>query len=65
MIYRSPYPDVVIPEVSVVDYVLRRAPEFGEKAALIDAVTLDDVKAQAEALLSAPPTIITVGPAGA
>ncbi|WP_370196981.1 M16 family metallopeptidase [Aurantimonas sp.] len=32
---------------------------------LIDAVTLDDVKAQAEALLSAPPTIITVGPAGA
>ncbi|MEE2899749.1 MAG: 4-coumarate--CoA ligase family protein [Gemmatimonadota bacterium] len=39
MIYRSPYPDVVIPEMSVVDYVLRRAPEFGEKAALIDGVT--------------------------
>ncbi len=39
MIFRSPYPDVVIPEMSVVDYVLRRAPEFGGKAALIDGVT--------------------------
>ena len=39
MIFRSPYPDVVIPDISVVDYVLQRAPEFGEKAALIDGVT--------------------------
>ena len=39
MIFRSPYPDVVIPEMSVVDYVLQRAPEFGGKAALIDGVT--------------------------
>jgi len=39
VIFRSPYPDVVIPEMSVVDYVLRRAPEFGGKAALIDGVT--------------------------
>ncbi|MCH7531901.1 MAG: 4-coumarate--CoA ligase family protein [Gemmatimonadetes bacterium] len=37
--FRSPYPDVVIPEMSVVDYVLQRAPEFGGKAALIDGVT--------------------------
>ena len=39
MIFRSPYADVVIPEMSVVDYVLQRAPEFGGKAALIDGVT--------------------------
>ncbi|HIC52744.1 MAG TPA: hypothetical protein EYO97_02835, partial [Gemmatimonadetes bacterium] len=39
LIFRSPYPDVVIPDISVVDYVLQRAPEFGEKAALIDGVT--------------------------
>ena len=39
MIFRSPYPDVVIPDMSVVDYVLQRAPEFGGKAALIDGVT--------------------------
>ncbi|MEF2551453.1 pitrilysin family protein [Aurantimonas sp. A2-1-M11] len=36
-----------------------------ERQELIDAVTLDDVKAQAKALLSVAPTIITVGPAGA
>jgi acyl-CoA synthetase (AMP-forming)/AMP-acid ligase II len=39
MIYKSPYPDVEIPDVSVTDFILSRAPEFGAKAALIDGVT--------------------------
>ena len=41
-----------------IDYIDRRK-------ALIDAVTLDEVKAAAKKLLSAEPTIVTVGPAGA
>ena len=36
MIFRSPYPDVEVPEVSFTEYVLRRADELAEKAALID-----------------------------
>ena len=36
-----------------------------ERQALIDAVTLDDVKAAAKRLLDTAPTVVTVGPAGA
>ena len=36
MIFRSPHPSVTIPEISLTDYVLRRADELGEKPALID-----------------------------
>ncbi|MBP0616710.1 M16 family metallopeptidase [Jiella mangrovi] len=36
-----------------------------ERQSLIDAVTLDDVKAEAKRLLDTQPTIVTVGPAGA
>jgi acyl-CoA synthetase (AMP-forming)/AMP-acid ligase II len=38
-IIRSPYPDVEIPDVSLVDYVLGPAEERGDKPALIDAAT--------------------------
>ncbi|WP_370640122.1 M16 family metallopeptidase [Aurantimonas sp. HBX-1] len=41
-----------------IDYIDRRKE-------LIDAVTMDEVKAMAQRLLSAEPTVITVGPAGA
>jgi zinc protease len=41
-----------------IDYIDKRQ-------GLIDAVTLDDVKRMAKQLLSAEPTVITVGPAGA
>ena len=41
-----------------IDYIDRRQ-------GLIDAVTLDDVKRMAKALLVNPPTVVTVGPAGA
>ena len=34
---RSPFPDVEIPDVSLSDFVLARAAEFGNAAALIDA----------------------------
>jgi acyl-CoA synthetase (AMP-forming)/AMP-acid ligase II len=37
MVFRSPYPDVVIPEVALTPFVLRRALELGDKPALIDA----------------------------
>ncbi|MCW4115290.1 insulinase family protein [Aurantimonas sp. MSK8Z-1] len=40
------------------DYIDRRE-------GLIDAVTMDDVKAMAKTLLSVDPTVVTVGPAGA
>ncbi|MCQ8782050.1 M16 family metallopeptidase [Mangrovibrevibacter kandeliae] len=40
------------------DYIDRRE-------GLIDAVTMDDVKAMARTLLSVDPTVVTVGPAGA
>jgi len=39
MIFRSPYPDVVIPETTVTEYVLRGAERFAEKTALIDGPT--------------------------
>jgi AMP-binding enzyme len=37
MVVRSPFPDVEIPDVSLSDFVLARAGELGDKAALIDA----------------------------
>lgn len=39
MIFRSPYSDVLIPEISVPEFVLQGAGARGEKAALIDAAT--------------------------
>jgi acyl-CoA synthetase (AMP-forming)/AMP-acid ligase II len=39
MIFRGPYPEVVIPEVSFTQLVLRRAQELGSKPALIDGPT--------------------------
>ncbi len=39
MIYRSPLPDVEIPDVPLVDYVLARAEELGDKPALIDGTS--------------------------
>lgn len=39
MIFRSPYPDVVIPEVSVPEFVLQRARERDDKPALIDGTS--------------------------
>jgi len=41
MIFRSPYPDVTIPDSPVTPFVLRRATELAEKPALIDAATGD------------------------
>lgn len=39
MIYRSPLPDIEIPEITLTEYVIGAAAEFGEKVALLDAVT--------------------------
>lgn len=39
MIFSSPHPAVTIPEISLTDFVLQRAAEFGEKPALIDGQT--------------------------
>jgi acyl-CoA synthetase (AMP-forming)/AMP-acid ligase II len=39
MTFRSPLPDVEIPEISLTDYVLARAGELGDKPALIDGPT--------------------------
>ena len=36
---RSPFPDVDIPDVSLTDFLLARAGDFGDKPALIDAPT--------------------------
>ena len=36
MIFKGYYPDVTIPEVSLPEFVLHRAKELGDKAALID-----------------------------
>ncbi len=36
MIHRSPLPDVVIPEVAITEFVLRRASEIPDRAAIID-----------------------------
>lgn len=39
MIFRSPYPDVTIPEIPLTAYVLRHARDLGEKPALIDGLS--------------------------
>ena len=39
MIFSSPHEAVTIPETSLAEYVLQRAPEFGNKPALIDGST--------------------------
>jgi acyl-CoA synthetase (AMP-forming)/AMP-acid ligase II len=39
VIFRSPHPDVSIPDVPLTPFVLRRAEELGEKPALIDGTT--------------------------
>ena len=39
MIFRGPYPDVTIPEVSITDFILPTTREFKDKAALIDGPT--------------------------
>jgi len=39
MAYRSPFPDVAIPDVTVSEYVLGRAAGLGDKPALIDGPT--------------------------
>ncbi len=43
MIFRSPYPDVDIPDVPVTTYVLERATELAERPALIDAASGDTI----------------------
>ncbi len=37
MIYRSPYPDITVPDVSLTELILDRAPGRGDRPALIDA----------------------------
>ena len=39
MIFKSPYPDIAIPEVPLTDFILERAPQFSAKSALIDGAT--------------------------
>ena len=39
MIFRGPYPDVTIPEVSITDFILQTIGEFKDKPALIDGPT--------------------------
>src|ERR1700730_5207134 len=39
MIFRGPYPDVTIPEVSITDFILQTTSEFKDKPALIDGPT--------------------------
>ena len=39
MIFRGPYPDVTIPEVSLTDFILESTAELKEKPALIDGPT--------------------------
>ena len=36
MIFRGPYPDVTIPEVSLTDFILKSNPELKDKRALVD-----------------------------
>ena len=59
MIYRSPYPDVAIPESPITPFVLRHAARLADKPAIIDGVTgrtltyrtlTDGVRAMAAAL---------------
>lgn len=39
MIFSSPHPAVTIPEIPLTDFVLQRAPELGDKPAIIDGQT--------------------------
>jgi len=39
MIFKSPYPDIAIPEVPLASFILERAPQFSAKPALIDGAT--------------------------
>jgi len=39
MIFTSPYPDIEIPDIPVVSFILERAAQFGAKPALIDGKT--------------------------
>jgi acyl-CoA synthetase (AMP-forming)/AMP-acid ligase II len=39
MIFRGPYTDVTIPEVSLTDFILKSNPELKDKRALIDGPT--------------------------
>jgi len=39
MIFKSPYPDVAIPEVPVASFILENASQFSEKPALIEAAS--------------------------
>jgi acyl-CoA synthetase (AMP-forming)/AMP-acid ligase II len=39
MIFSSPHPTVAIPEISLTDFVLQRAAEFGDKPAIIEGVS--------------------------
>src|SRR5213594_1049279 len=39
MIFRGPYPDVTIPEVSLTDFIFKSTAEFKNKTALIDGQT--------------------------
>jgi acyl-CoA synthetase (AMP-forming)/AMP-acid ligase II len=39
MIFRGPYPDVTIPEVSLTDFIFNSAAQIKDKTALIDGST--------------------------
>ena len=39
MIFKSPYPDIAIPEVPLAEFILERAARFSAKPALIDGAT--------------------------
>src|SRR6476469_6650646 len=39
MIFRGPYPDVSIPEVSITDFIFETTSKFPDKPALIDGLT--------------------------
>jgi acyl-CoA synthetase (AMP-forming)/AMP-acid ligase II len=39
MVFRSPYPDVQVPDVALTEYVLGEAPRHGDKPALIDGAS--------------------------
>src|SRR5215207_2234763 len=41
MIFRSPYPDIAIPDTAFTPFVLRHAERLADKAAIIDALTGD------------------------
>jgi acyl-CoA synthetase (AMP-forming)/AMP-acid ligase II len=39
MIFKSPYPDIEIPDLPVASFILEHAPRFGDRPALIDGTT--------------------------